>query len=119
MTDKSVLMEDVEMFLEGGYYTSPLNGEMRPNWAAETVTVDSSLLNPLITKENVEIFHSSCVRQMKEQKIIGKRNIVIFQCDSRSPGTIQSSDEELQKSFMFFSQLCEVPRTSIGIFFLL
>ena len=70
MTDR-VLLEDMKMFFEGGYYTSPLDGEMLPNWAAESVLVNFSLLNPLITKENVETFYNSFVRQMKEQKIIG------------------------------------------------
>ena len=111
-----VLMEDMEMFFEGGYYTLPLNGEVRPNWALETVTVNFSLLNPLITKENVEIFYNSFVQQIKGQKIIGKKNIVIFQCDSRSPGTIQSSDEELQKSFMLFHNYVKYRGLSLGYF---
>ena len=110
-------MEDMKMFFEGGYNTLPLNGEVRPNWALETVTVNFSLLNPLITKENVEIFYNSFVQQIKDQKIIGKKNIVIFQCDSRSPGTIQSSDEELQKSFMLFHNYVKYRGQSLGYFF--
>ena len=100
MSDR-VLLQDVNFFLEGAYSTWPLNGEVRANWALDTVEVNFSLLNPVITKRNLEIFYNSFVQQIREQKIIGKKNIVIFQCDSRSPGTIHSSDEELQKSFMF------------------
>ena len=112
-----VLLKDVKMFLEDAYSTWPLNGEVRENWALDTVEVNFSLLNPVITRRNVEIFYNSFVQQVKEQKIIGKRNVVIFQCDSRSPGTIHSSDEELQKSFMFFHNYGKYRGLSLGYFF--
>ena len=83
-----VLLEDVKMFLENGYRTWPLHGEVRENWALDTVEVNFALVNPVITRRNVEIFYNSFVQQIKEQKIIGKKNIVICQCDSRSPGAI-------------------------------
>ena len=72
------LVEDMKRFLEGGYFAPVSNGARRPNWADASVLVDLTLLNQLITKENVETFYKSCVGQMKQQKITGKKNIVIF-----------------------------------------
>ena len=112
-----VLLEDMKIFLEGGYFSSVSHGARRPNWADASVLVDLSLFNPLITKENVETFYKSCVGQMKQQKITGKKNIVIFQCDSRSPGTIQGSDEELKQSFMFFHNYVKYRGLELGYYF--
>ena len=98
-----VLVSDMKAFFEDCYPEWLSHGERRPNWADPDVVVDVSFLNSLITLENVESFYKACVEQMEQQRIVGKQNIVIFQCDSRSPGTIQSSDEELRQSFMFFT----------------
>ena len=103
MDEAPVLLADMRSFFEDCYPECTSHGVRRPNWADPSVLVDLTLLNPLITKDNVEIFYKSCVQQMKQQIILGKQNILIFQCDSRCPGTIESSDEELRQSFMFFT----------------
>ena len=110
------LLSDMKTFLEAGYYFCTSDGERRPNWADESVMIDFTLVNPLVTRENVEIFYKSCVGQMEQQRIVGKQNIVIFQCDSRSPGTIQSNDKELQKSFMFFHNFVKYRGLSLGYY---
>ena len=84
--------KDVKPFLEDAYRSGPLCGEVMENWADNTVPVDSALANPVITKQHVESFYKSFVEQAKSQTITGKKNVIIFQCDSRSPGTINSSD---------------------------
>ena len=100
--------KEVKSFLEDKYRTGPVCGEVMADWADDTVTVDSALANPVITKQHVESFYNSFVEQAKSQTITGKKNVIIFQCDSRSPGTINSNDTEMGKSLMLFFQLCEV-----------
>ena len=114
--DVPVVLEDMKSFFEDCYPEWNAHGVRRPNWADPGVLVDLSLLNPLITKDNVEAFYKSCVQQMEQQTIVGKQNILIFQCDSRSPGTIQSSDEELRQSFMFFHNYVKYRGLELGYF---
>ena len=99
---------DVKSFWKMGTGQALLFGEVMDNWADDTVTVDSALANPVITNQHVESFYNSFDEQLKSQTITGKKNVIIFQCDSRSPGAINSNDTELGKSFMSFSQLCDV-----------
>ena len=100
--------KEVKSFLEDGYKTGPLCGVMMGNWADETVTVDHSLANPVVAKQHVESFYNSFVSQTKSQNITGKKHIIIFQCDSRAPGTINSNDTELGKRLHALSQRCEI-----------
>ena len=96
-------IEEVKDFLEDGYKAGSFSGVLRDNWANVGVTVDRTLRNPVVTKQHVEKVYKSFVPQKDSQSITGKQNMVIFQCDSRAPGTVNSKDVELEKSFMFFT----------------
>ena len=92
-------IEEVKYFLEDGYgyKADSFSGALRDNWADDDVTVDRTLRNPVVTEKHVEKFYKSFVSQKDSQNIIGKQNIVMFQCDSRAPGTVNSKDVELEK----------------------
>ena len=87
-------IEEVKYFLEEGYgyKAGSFSGVLRDNWADDDVTVDRTLRNSVFTEKHVEKFYKSFVSQKDSQNIIGKQNIVIFQCDSRVPGTENGKD---------------------------
>ena len=110
--------EDIKDFLEGGYSTRPeeFNGVVRHNCANESVDMDFDLVYPVVTLAHLQAFHASVLKQMESQTVAGKRNVIIFQCDSRSPGTANSGNKELEKSFMFFHSYNKCRGKSLGPF---
>eukprot|EP00973_Karenia_brevis_P016571 2268771-Karenia_brevis.AAC.1 len=112
-------VDKVQSFLEDGCWhkADSFYGAMRDCWANDDVTADRTLRNPVIAKEHVDAFYKSLVFQKSSQKITGKQNIVIFQCDSRSPGTVNSKDRELEKSFVFFHNFVKYRGQALGYFF--
>ena len=114
----TVSFEEVKCFLADGYETGTLFGVMKDNWADDRVTVDYTLANPVVTKRHVENFYNSFGCTEKSQNITGEKNIIIFQCDSRAPGTVKSNDLELEKSFMLFHNYVKYRGQSLGYYFL-
>ena len=69
------LLSDMKTFLEAGYYFCTSDGERRPNWADDIVMIDFTLVNSLVTRENVENFYKSCVGQMGSRGSLGSRTL--------------------------------------------